>query len=490
MRFTEICIVLLVLIRMIAHLFETNRSRRCKQTLPVLALALSLINFLINRHRWQMVPITIFLIGMIILDLIHRKRTTIIMNKVIRKVSVAFSFLLFILTLIFPLLLPVPDLPEPGGPYAVGRTSFRMTDPTREEIFTANNDDVRSVLVTAWYPAAEQTHREKPAAYWDQDGFTGKAYSLSAEMGTFWYSHLSDVRTNSYTNAPVSTMEESYPVVIYSHSFVGLNTENTMLFEELASQGYVVFSIGHTYETIVSIYPDGETVGEDYTYIFNLYNSNSEQEIQLYEDFETAGGLSEKREIIRQILTVDDSATNMLRVRTEDVVFVLDEIEKLNNVGLFGSRLNLDQVGVMGWSFGGATAVDACIADERFKAGINIDGWPYGEHFNSEKTLSQPVMVINAESDDETDHIVGEMVFDRSENDSYRLTIENTSHTNFWDFPLFFNVLKYLDYWGPMGAARLAEINNTYVIGFFDTYLKGSEVSEFKWQYSPDSKWN
>ncbi|MBN1264890.1 MAG: hypothetical protein JXA25_05305 [Anaerolineales bacterium] len=224
MRFTEICIVLLVLIRMIAHLFETNRARRWKQTLPVLALALSLINFMINRHRWQMVPITIFLIGMIILDLIHRKHTTIIRNKVIRKVSVAFSFLLLFLTLIFPLLLPVPDLPEPGGPYGVGRTSFRMTDPTREEIFTADPDDVRTLLVTAWYPAAEQPRGEKPATYWDQDGFTGKAYSLSAEMGTFWYSHLSDVRTNSYTNAPVSTMEESYPVVIYSHSFVGLNT--------------------------------------------------------------------------------------------------------------------------------------------------------------------------------------------------------------------------------------------------------------------------
>ncbi|MBN1264891.1 MAG: hypothetical protein JXA25_05310 [Anaerolineales bacterium] len=251
------------------------------------------------------------------------------------------------------------------------------------------------------------------------------------------------------------------------------------MFEELASQGYVVFSIGHTYETIVSIYPDGEIAGEDYTYIFNLFDSNSEQEIQLYKDFEIAGDLSEKRELIRRILTVDDAATNMLRVRTEDVVFVLDEIEKVNNGGLFESRLDMDRVGIMGWSFGGATAVDACIADKRFKAGINIDGWPYGEYFNSGKRLSQPVMVINAESDDETDHIVGEMVFDRSENDSYRLTIENTSHTNFWDFPLFFDVYKYLDYWGPLGAARLSDINNAYITCFFDTYLKGREVSEF-----------
>jgi len=126
----------------------------------------------------------------------------------------------------------------------------------------------------------------------------------------------------------------------------------------------------------------------------------------------------------------------------------------------------------MGWSFGGAAVVEACIADSRFKAGINIDGWPYGELFNSSKTITQHFMMIRSEAEDEMENIISDLVFEKIENSAYILSIENAWHTNFWDFPLFFKIYKYFGYWGPIDPLRLLEIERVYIIDFFNQHLK------------------
>ena len=472
MRLIEIISFVLILIWLLANYFQNFKNCLWKKTLPFLAIILNTINFLFNKNRWQMVPISIFIIILIAIELIPNKNKIIIKNNFLRIVGMILTFVLFAITLSFPLLLPVLDLPKPHGPYDIGTVSIRMTDSTRKEIYTSEPNDDRNILVKVWYPT-DNKESNKPVTYWDKEGLTGKAYSLNADMGTFWYKHLSDIKTNSFAEAPIANKEKNYPIIIYSHSFVGLNTENTILFEELASQGYVVFSIGHTYETIISIFPDGEVVPENYNYIFELYDSNFEQEEQLYQLFYNSKNIAEKQAIIKQILTIDDSSTAMIKTRTKDVIFVLDELEKLNQNGsLFDSKLDLTQVGVMGWSFGGATAIDACIIDTRCKAGINIDGWPYGENFSSNIILSQPFMVINAADGDESDNIVGELAYQRSEDDAFRIIIDDTSHTNFWDFPFFFNIYKHLGYWGTIDSLRLVEIENAYISAFFDKYLK------------------
>jgi hypothetical protein len=44
-------------------------------------------------------------------------------------------------------------VPEPTGPYPVGRVSYDWVDSARTEIYAANPEDRRELVVFVWYPA-------------------------------------------------------------------------------------------------------------------------------------------------------------------------------------------------------------------------------------------------------------------------------------------------------------------------------------------------
>lgn len=58
----------------------------------------------------------------------------------------------------------------------------------------------------------------------------------------------------------------------------------------------------------------------------------------------------------------------------------------------FDRMLDFGRVGIFGYSFGGAVAVETCLLDARFKAAINIDGWLFAEA--ADLPLRQPFMML------------------------------------------------------------------------------------------------
>jgi hypothetical protein len=56
-------------------------------------------------------------------------------------------------------------LPEPTGPYAVGRVSYHWIDRSREEVFTQTKGDERELMVFVWYPAEKPGPHASTAAY-------------------------------------------------------------------------------------------------------------------------------------------------------------------------------------------------------------------------------------------------------------------------------------------------------------------------------------
>ena len=129
-----------------------------------------------------------------------------------------------------------------------------------------------------------------------------------------------------------------------------MRTQNTNQVEELVSHGYIVAAMDHTYDANITIFPDGRK---------RLYDSN------LPED------LTDENEEYK-------IRYRQLDTRTQDVVFVLDELEKMkldNTHPLFFNKLKLNNVGIFGHSFGGATSISTAFSDPRVTACFTLDAW-------------------------------------------------------------------------------------------------------------------
>ena len=139
-------------------------------------------------------------------------------------------------------------VPSPTGPDTVGTHVMRLVDFTRNDPFPANGSK-RELLVRFWYPASLE-HGCKPAEY-----TSPRVWGYFSELVGI---RLPEVTTNSCLDAPIAN--GPHPVVVFTHGYTGTFTDYTFIFEDLASHGYVVASVDHTYEATAVEFPDGRFV--------------------------------------------------------------------------------------------------------------------------------------------------------------------------------------------------------------------------------------
>ena len=76
---------------------------------------------------------------------------------------------------------------------------------------------------------------------------------------------------------PSPEQEATYPVLIFSHGYeIGFFAQNTVQMEELASHGYVVFSVGHAYESSIVFDGEGNSIGTNKSRIGAFYKEGEE----------------------------------------------------------------------------------------------------------------------------------------------------------------------------------------------------------------------
>jgi predicted dienelactone hydrolase len=222
--------------------------------------------------------------------------------------------------------------------------------------------------------------------------------------------------------------------------------------EELASHGYIVFSINHTYESMSTVFPDGRIILAD----ARVFDASFRQEYGR--------------------LNLDDQ----LSVWVADAIFVLDQLEELNagNVSnSFTGRLDMKRVGVFGMSFGGAMSAEVCLKDSRCEAGANMDGSQFGYVDFSAQHLKTPFLFFyNERSEGMNDYI-----YTGVENWAYRVTIQGTTHASFTDTILWSPSMEYSSkfipqQFGPIDSQRMIEIQRAYLLAFFDRHLKGENT--------------
>ena len=162
-----------------------------------------------------------------------------------------------------------------------------------------------------------------------------------------------------------------------------------------------------------------------------------------------------------------------LNIWIEDTSFIIDKLEELNKADdLFGGKLDLDKIGVVGHSFGGAVAGQMCFTDSRCKAGVNLDGLQIEDMLD--KPLEKPFMLMHHDKKNVINNKLNKPFFNQSVNDACMHVIKGTTHFNFSDLslPLYSKLLNPLkEMLGSIDGFRCLKIQNDYIRAFFDKYL-------------------
>jgi len=380
------------------------------------------------------------------------------------------GLLLIFLSTTFAQTLPV--VPKPTGSYSVGTQEFSLIDNSRPETLTEDANDKRELYIRVWYPAQNVSADAKPLPiFGKQTKAIAEALAANLRLPKGALSFLALVSSQSYPNAPLAAAaKDKFPLIIFSHGYYqGFAAQNAVQMEELASHGYVVFGIGHTYETILNVFPDGRVVPAGKPLLFQA-DSKAGELTKNYRESKTA---AEKAAYARQIVLLSP-ANDRLRVWTADVGFVLDEIERMNAgkaKSIFTNKLDLKRIGVMGMSFGGATAGQVCLKDKRCRAGINMDGLQHGDVYAS--GLKRPFMFMNNETQDAG---INRDIYQAAGSDTYFLVVKGAKHLNFSNFNLFSTLDRENQILGKIPGDRMEKIMSSYTLAFFDKYLKNIDA--------------
>jgi len=357
-------------------------------------------------------------------------------------------------------------LPTPTGAFAVGRAIYDWTDDANVDTLAPVAGTKRELLVWIWYPA--------PAGQSSADDYLPAPLrveverDLGAVLGGLLTRDLSKVHPHSVGNADVSSQQRTYPVVIMRAGASSEVWNYSTLAEDLASHGYIVVGFDAPYRTSVVVFPDGRAM-----------RRTPENNAELCEGQEPA----QQARCVNRVLTA----------WIADIGFVLDRLERLNTSdasGKFTGRLDMTRVGVFGHSFGGATALQFCHDDPRCKAGIDVDGQPFGSVIQA--GLRQPFMFLmsdhSRESDPESRQIMANIqsIYDHlPPNGRLRIVIGGANHFLFSDdgallkSHIVMRMLRALGVVGLDGRRQLA-VTVYCLHSFFDAYLKGTSVSPLK----------
>jgi predicted dienelactone hydrolase len=462
MRTFEIILIIVNFAVVLSWLIPA-RYRRRSLSVILSALGLFILVFQITSEgdRWQMVMgYALTVLGAAVSFWAVRPQALEVPQRHFRKVRISFGIvglLLLGLTIALGTLFPIPRLPLLTGPYPVGTTVYHFVDATREEIYTSVPSDVREIMVQFWYPAAPQKDAQ-PGPLMAEVNTSGPVIARRIGLPPFLISHLRLVRTNSFVDAPLAGSVSGYPVLLFSHGWGGVRAQNTTQMEELASHGYVVAALDHTYGAAVTVFPGGRVA---------LWN----QEILPF------GASTE---------AFDQASNRLVGTWSDDLRFVLDQVEAFNAGELpspFFGQLDLEAVGVLGHSTGGGTTVEMCAKDERCKAGLAMDAWLEPVSSSVIATgLAQPFMFMLSEGwsqggvSDRNGRLQEEVLAGLTD-DGYLLTIAGTKHFDFSSFPLLSPLTSVIGLKGPIDGNRVVEIVNTYSLAYFNRYLKGQNSS-------------
>lgn len=459
MQLFEILLVLTTAVSaIITFLFPIKKNKRIILVLLLISVAL---HILFDGYRWQMLPIYLLFIITCIRIFYARKNKLKTTSKVFHAI---FLILLISLGYLFSSNFPVFKLATPTGTYIVGTSNMDLTF-NREEVITSKKNDLRKVTVKIWYPAKEKSAEQD--TYIDVGGRNGFAKKYGLPNSTFNY--LDKIETHVYKDA--LPYHKKFPVLLFSHGYNSKANNYYSYLSELASHGYIIFAINHTYESTGSTFSDGSEVYFDYDY-FNKIQENTWPTMEpVIKAFKEKTSFKERHAIVEKGL-LKYFVKDIVERWSLDISDVISALDSLNTIGKFKNKLALSKIGVFGHSRGGGAAGEALLKDNRIKAGVNLDGVQWGDIVTTQ--FKKPFLFVSADWPDSHQDLNSHAYINKSSDIFYKAKILGSAHSNFMDIPLMFPNKK-LSEAGEINAKLGIEITNKLLVSFFDTHLKNKE---------------
>ncbi|MEM8986734.1 MAG: hypothetical protein AAGC95_08430 [Pseudomonadota bacterium] len=398
---------------------------------------------------------------------------------------------------------PITNLPEPSGPNTVGIRTFELTDDTRKGVLGVGENAPRRLLVRVWYPA-EKPEDARPAYYFNDLEAKSTARGFGDVIGfgplATFFKHA---KTNAYPDAALVSDMKVLPTIFFSHGAIGHLAQNTVLMEELASHGYAVYSIQHTGDSAPTAFPNGDVIPSDPALKIEMETSN--EVLGKYDDAKAkalgSDDLDERfagqLDWMSRRQTDGEKMTYSEPIWVEDRLFVHNALQSgnaPNHVMDVVARSNFESTGQMGMSFGGAVTGPLCIIDERCAAGVNLDGAVFSPSTFAQE-IKQPFMMFYSDHDIMYKLLLEKEYYteDLSDNhwlyefhyegfktaglrqDIHRIEMSQVTHTGLTDYPLFMRPPLQGPVLGSAPTDVIMGAQNAFILGFFNTYLRGIE---------------
>ncbi|GAA4538362.1 alpha/beta hydrolase family protein [Amycolatopsis samaneae] len=327
-------------------------------------------------------------------------------------------------------------LPAPTGRAPVGTTSLYLKDTARPDPW-APGVNARELLVSLWYPAKSATGRHAQYLTPAESELLlkdGKITTLPPDI-------LSRTRTNAFADAPAAGRRHSLPLIVLSPGFTKQRGTLTALAEDLASHGYVVAAIDHTYENVGQSFPDGRVT--------------------------TCLACANPRN--------DEFWRKVVRGRAADVSFVLDELTGHRPKWRGAELIDPARIAMAGHSVGGASTIPAMLADARIRAGIDIDGTTQ-DPIPDTTTLARPFLFLGkpvtyTPGSGRPEALSWEHDWKHLTGWKRWLLVDGVVHQSFTDLVLLGDQLG-LDFGAEQPGARTMDLTRAYVLAFFDQHLR------------------
>jgi predicted dienelactone hydrolase len=476
----ETTLILINLVTLVLHFKKQSRSVWIWSTCANLAVLVT--HGVLEGLRYQMAFSYVFAILLVVMTIIksYRKFES-KAPKLLKGITIGPAFILLTFTALLAYALPVFKLPKPTGSNTVGIQYFHLTDENRTDPFLSGSTQKRELMVKVYYPAQEDT--SKPFSPYFHSLQLVRSFAEFYNLPDFAFNQLNLVKTNSKEGLQISDAQQNYPVILFSHGAGTTMEVQTSQCEDLASHGYVVVAIDHTYVSAATVFPDRIVSHKEATTNFHV---------------------AEPAEPITQIMA-------------DDASFVIDELEKMNDgkiETIFKGKLDLEKIGAIGHSVGGAVAYNLAINDSRVKAAIDLDGVVYitskgdpndvapflmlasdGDHIHTIENR-EPLMKRFEDMDEIDQKITVDIygsqqayqdAYDKAQQNVVGLTevlkangnlytIAGSDHMKFTDIGLFIAVPQLRELVGISGKTnptRCLEITEAVTLAFFDQHLKG-----------------